>query len=55
MTTKHALTVPQKHQLKIARRTLTLSDIGALSLGGPTKQEARKIIKRLTSKTAREE
>jgi hypothetical protein len=30
-----------KHQLKIARKTLKLSDAGALILGGMTKAEAR--------------
>ena len=45
---RKALTVPQQQQLRIARRTLQLSDVGALVLGGPTKAEAREIIKRLT-------
>lgn len=48
------LTVPQKHQLKIARQTLKLSDAGALIMGGPTKEEARRIIKTLTGKEAKE-
>ena len=44
------LSVPERHQLKIAKDTLKLSDIGALILGGPTKEESREIIKRLTKK-----
>lgn len=44
------LTVPERHQLKIARQTLKYSDAGALIMGGPTKKEAREIIKRLTKK-----
>ena len=44
------LSVFDKHQLKIARDTLKLSDVGALILGGMTKQEAVKVIKNLTGK-----
>jgi hypothetical protein len=36
--------VARKHQLRIARRTLELSDEGAAILGGMTKDEARKIL-----------
>ena len=42
------LTVPEKHQLRIARDTLRMSDIGALCMGGPTKTEAIEIIRKLT-------
>jgi hypothetical protein len=42
------LSVPEKHQLRIARDTLKMSDIGARIMGGMTKDEAREIIKRLT-------
>ncbi len=49
------LTVPEKHQLRVARKTLTLSDVGALILGGPTKEEARQIILKLTGKMPVEE
>ena len=45
------LSVPERHQLKIARDTLKMSDAGALVMGGPTKDEARRIIKELTGKT----
>ncbi len=47
---KRTLTVPEKHQLKVARKTLTYSDVGAFIMGPPTKAEAREIIKRLTGK-----
>lgn len=48
------LTVPERHQLNIARKTLRMSDAGAMIMGGMTKDEARAIIKRLTGKTAKE-
>lgn len=44
------LSVPEKHQLKIARRTLQLVDGADLILGGMTKDEAREVIKKLTGK-----
>jgi len=44
------LTVPQKHQLRIARKTLKMSDVGALVMGGPSKEESRRIIQELTGK-----
>lgn len=40
------MTTPEKHQLKIARATLKLSDAGAAILGGMTKAQAREIIAR---------
>lgn len=39
-----------KHQLKIARATLKMSDAGARIMGGMTKAEAREVIRRLTGK-----
>lgn len=33
-----------RHQIRIAKRTLELSDVGALILGGMTKDEARKVL-----------
>ena len=48
------MTVFEKHQLKIARDTLKMSDAGALIMGGPSKEEARKIIKRITGKDAKD-
>ena len=34
----------RKHQIRIAKRTLELSDFGAKILGGMAKDEARKIL-----------
>ena len=48
------LSVPEKHQLKIARRTLQLVDGADHILGGMTKDEARKCIKKLTGKVPKE-
>lgn len=47
---RQSLSVFDRHQLKIARRTLKLSDAGALILGGMTKDQARAVIKRLAGK-----
>ncbi len=44
------LTVPEQHQLKIAKDTLKMPDAMARVMGGSTKEEAREIIKRLESK-----
>lgn len=44
------LSVPERHQLRIARDTLRMSDIGASLMGGPSKAEAREIIMRLTGR-----
>ena len=48
------LSVPERHQLAVARKTLTYSDAGAKIMGGPTKEEAREIILRLTGRPAKE-
>ncbi len=53
--TRRYLSVPEQHQLKIARRTLELSDVGARIMGGMTKAEARDVIKRFTGKTPKED
>jgi len=50
-----SLSVPEKHQLRIARKTLKMSDVGALVMGGPSKEEARRIILELTGKPAKED
>ena len=47
---KKKLTVPEKHQLKIARDTLKMNNVMAAVMGGMTKEEARRIIKRLGGK-----
>lgn len=52
---RRTLTTPERHQLKVARATLTMSDAGALIMGGPTKAEAREIIYRLTGKRPQED
>ncbi len=44
------LTVPEQHQLKIAKDTLKMPDAIAGIMGGPTKEEAREIIKKLEGK-----
>ena len=49
-TTMAQLSVPEKHQLKIARDTLKMSDVGARIMGGMTKEEAKQVILRLTGK-----
>lgn len=36
--------VARKHQLRIARDTLKMSDTGALIMGGMTKDEARQML-----------
>jgi len=45
-----SLTVFEKHQLAIAKRTLKLSPAGVLILGGMTIAEAKDIIKKLSKK-----
>jgi len=42
-----ALTVPEKHQKRIAIDTLKMSDAGAGIMGGMTKDEARKFLARI--------
>jgi hypothetical protein len=44
---KKELNIFDKHQLKIAKNTLKLSDIGAKIMGGMTREEAKEVIKRL--------
>jgi hypothetical protein len=38
------LSVPEQHQLKIAKQTLRYSDIGAMVMGGMTKPQARNFL-----------
>ena len=49
---RRELSVPEKHQLAIARKTLTYHDIAVKALGGMTKEEARQVILNLTGKPA---
>lgn len=44
------LSVPERHQLKIARETLRMPEAMARVMGGPTKAEARDIFRRLMAK-----
>lgn len=39
------LSVPEKHQLKIAKDTLKMSGVGAMIMGGMSKEEARTFLK----------
>lgn len=41
------LTIPEQHQLKIAKQTMKLSEVGAMILGGMSHATAKTIIKRL--------
>jgi len=50
---RRELSVPEKHQLRIARDTLRMPDAMVRVMGGPTKAEAKEIIKRLTGKYSR--
>ena len=38
------LSVPQKHQKKVSIKTLRMSDMGVLIMGGQTKPEARAFL-----------
>tara|TARA_Y100000310_G_scaffold339160_1_gene430988 strand:- start:561 stop:956 length:396 start_codon:yes stop_codon:yes gene_type:complete len=40
------LSIPEQHQLRIARRTLKMPDAMVGIMGGPNKEESREIIKR---------
>lgn len=44
---KKNLSVPEKHQLKIARDTLKMSDAGAMVMGGMSKAEAREFLRKI--------
>lgn len=47
---RRELSVPEQHQLKIARQTLRMRPEFVRIMGGPTVEEAREIIRRLTGK-----
>lgn len=42
----------EQHQLKVARATLKLPDAMVRVMGGPTKEQAREIIRRLSNPRA---
>lgn len=44
------LSVPEKHQLRIAYQTLKMNDVMARVMGGMTKAQAKEIIYKLTGK-----
>ena len=48
LNTGRRLTVPETHQLKIAKKTMKMNCVGALVLGGPNHYEAANIIHELT-------
>ena len=50
---RRKLSVPEKHQLIIAKRTLQMPDAMVDVMGGPNKAQAREIIKELTGRTPR--
>ena len=37
--------VAKKHQIRIAERTLQMNDVFARIMGGPSKEEARRILR----------
>ena len=45
-----SLSVPEKHQLRVARKTLKMSDEAIFILGRPSKEESKAIILRLTGR-----
>jgi hypothetical protein len=55
VTEARELSVPEKHQLKIAKQTLNMPDAMVGVMGGPDKEEAREIIKKLTGKVMKED
>lgn len=44
---KKSLSVPEKHQLAIAKKTLKMSDAGANIMGGMNKKEAKEFLKKI--------
>ena len=48
------MNVFDKHQLKIARSTLKMSDVGARITGGMPKEEAREVVLKLTGRIPKE-
>lgn len=47
---KRELSVPEKHQLRIAKDTLKMSDVGAMIMGGMTKEEAKEFINKINNR-----
>jgi hypothetical protein len=44
------LSIPEQHQLKIAKATLKMSPVMARVMGGPSIEQSIEIIRRLTNK-----
>ena len=44
---KKELSVFDKHQIKIAKETLKMSEVGARIMGGMTHDQAKEILKKL--------
>ena len=42
---KSNLSIPEQHQLKIAKSTLKMHDAGAMLMGGMSKDQARRFLK----------
>ncbi len=53
MTRTQRLSVPDKHQLRIARSTMRMHCLGAAIMGGPNHVKAASIIKRLSGAIVR--
>ena len=51
MTKRKQLTVPERHQLKIAKDTLRMPEAMVGVMGGMTKSEARRVIEKLEGAT----
>jgi len=45
---KHALSVPDRHMLRISRQSMNMSCVGLRILGGPKHHQAASNIERLT-------
>lgn len=53
MAGKNCLSVPERHQLAVARKTLKMPDEIVRVMGYPNKKQAREIISRLSKKCRR--
>jgi hypothetical protein len=51
---RRELSVPARHQLRIAHDILRMSEVGARFMDGMTHDEARAVILRLTGRTAKD-
>jgi hypothetical protein len=51
---KRKLTIPEQHELRVAQDTLKMNPVMAAVMGGPTHEQARETIKRLTGEEVRD-